>query len=120
MSYNLFKPLLVLQGSLPPPARKKEDPEASISSPTATKPVTPIISEVTWHESPAMFQVIMFQVHQFAQAVKDEVIGRFPELTPSMPGTISTCVVENMPRFAHHLTLLNMLFLSGDLIFANI
>ena len=67
-----------------------------------------------------MFQVIMFQVHQFAQAVKDEEIGRSPELTPSVRGTISTSAVENMPRFAHHLTLLNMLFLSGNLIFASI
>ena len=45
--------ILKLQGSLPPPERKREDPAASISSPTATKPVTPIISKVTWHESPA-------------------------------------------------------------------
>ena len=67
-----------------------------------------------------MFQVIIFQVHQFAQAVKGEAIGRSPELTPSVRGTISTSAVENMPRFAHHLTLLNMLFLSGDLIFASI
>ena len=56
----------------------------------------------------------MFQVRQFVQAVEGEVIGRSPELTPSVRGTISTSAVENMPRFAHHLTLLNMLFLSGD------
>ena len=67
-----------------------------------------------------MFQVIIFQVHQFAQAVKGEEIGRSPELTLSVRGTISTSVVENMPRFAHHLTLLNLLFLSGDLIFVSI
>ena len=38
-------------------------------------------------------------------------------LTFSVHGTISTSAVENMPRFALHLTLLNLLFLSGDFIF---
>ena len=62
----------------------------------------------------------MFQVRQFVQAVEGEVTGRYPELTPSVHGIIFTSVVENMPRFAHHLTLLNLLFLSGDLIFVSI
>ena len=66
------------------------------------------------------FQVTMFQVRQFVQAVEGEVTGRSPELTPSVHGIIFTSVVENMPRFAHHLTLLNLLFLSGDLIFVSI
>ena len=66
------------------------------------------------------FQVTIFQVRQFAQAIEGEVIGCSPELTSSVHGIISSSVVENMPRFAHHLTLLNMLFLSGDLIFASI
>ena len=44
-------------------------------------------------------------------------VGVLEQIPPPLLGPANTSVVENMPRFAHHLTLLNMLFLSGDLIF---
>ena len=142
--------ILMLKGSHPSPERKREDPavETSISSPTATKPVTTVISvphyDVNWHESPAtallspgngneepVFTEQALEVEVPSNYVpsppvcsscrgRREVTGRSPELTPSVHGIIFTSVVEIMPRFAHHLTLLNLLFLSGDLIFVSI
>ena len=147
---TLENEIRMLKGSLPPPERQRQDPvvEAPNSSPTATKPVTTAISvphyDVNWHESQATallspgngneeptFSDQALEVEVPSNYVpsppvcsscrgRREVTGRSPELTPSVHGIIFTSVVENMPRFAHHLTLLNMLFLSGDLIFVSI
>ena len=55
---TLENEIFILKGSPPPPERKGNDPavEAFISSLSATKPVTTVISvphyDVNWHESP--------------------------------------------------------------------